>query len=274
MTGAPDIASRIYVGRVMHARLRPFHHRFAYRVFTMLLDLDELPDLDRRMRLLAHNRAGLFSFHDSDHGPRDGSPLRPWIEARLADAGIDLDGGPVRLLCFPRVLGYVFNPLTVWFCHGRDGALRAVLYEVSNTRGERHGYVVSIAGTAGAGSVGAQTHSAEKAFYVSPFIGMDATYRFRLRGPGERLNMLIRQDVAEGPQLVASLSAHERPLNDRTLARLCFSHPVLTQKVTGAIHWEALRLWLKGAKIHPHTPRGGDIRLTAGTAASTRGMPG
>ena len=269
MTGTAAIASRIYVGRVMHARLRPFHHRFAYRVFTMLLDLDELPQLDRRMRLLAHNRAGLFSFHDSDHGPRDGSPLRPWIEARLADAGIELDGGPVRLLCFPRVLGYVFNPLTVWFCHGRDGVLRAVLYEVSNTRGERHGYVVPIADAAAA-----HTHRAEKAFYVSPFIGMDATYRFRLRGPGERLDMLIRQDVADGPQLVASLAARERPLNDRALARLFFSHPVLTQKVTGAIHWEALRLWLKGAKIHPHTPRGGDIRLTVGTAASTRGMPG
>ena len=255
--------SRVYVGRVTHARLRPFHHRFAYRVFTMLLDLDELPALDRSLRLFAHNRAGLFSFHDADHGPRDGSPLRPWIEARLAEAGIRLDGGPVRLLCFPRVLGYVFNPLTVWFCHARDGRLAAILYEVSNTRGERHGYVVPVSERAQAGASAA--HRAEKAFYVSPFIGMDATYRFRLRGPSDRLTMTIREDVPEGPQLIATLSARSRPLGDATLARLFFSHPVLTQKVIGAIHWEAARLWLKGAKIHPHTARGGAIRLSAGT---------
>ena len=267
MTAAASagFASRIFVGRVAHARLRPFHHRFAYRVFTMLLDLDELPALHRSLRLFAYNRAGLFSFHDADHGPRDGTPLRPWIEARLAEAGIDLDGGPIRLLCFPRVLGYVFNPLTVWFCHDRDGRLGAILYEVSNTRGERHGYVVPIGD-------GGSAHRAEKAFYVSPFIGMEATYRFRLRGPDERLHMMIREDVPEGPQLVATLSAHARPLGDGALARLFFSHPILTQKVIGAIHWEALRLWLKGAKIHPHTPRGGTIRLSAGTGTERREM--
>ncbi|MFN4088131.1 MAG: DUF1365 domain-containing protein [Alphaproteobacteria bacterium] len=259
----------VYVGRVAHTRLRPFRHRFAYRVFTLLLDLDALPALDHGLHLFAYNRAGLFSFHDSDHGPRDGSPLRPWIDAQLAEAGIDLDGGRVRLLCFPRVLGYVFNPLTVWFCHGPDDALRAIFYEVANTRGERHGYHVPFAAPVpapigGAMRTAAPSHRAEKCFYVSPFIAIDGRYRFHLRGPGERLDMTIRHEIAAGPQLVATLSTARRRLDDPTLARLFLSHPVLTQKVMGAIHWEALKLWLKGAKIHPHTPRGPAIRTSAG----------
>ncbi|MGH8483171.1 MAG: DUF1365 domain-containing protein, partial [Pseudomonas sp.] len=116
-------ASAIYTGRVVHQRLRPKRHRLRYRVFSLLLDLDELPSLS--LRWLKVNRPGLLSFREADHG--DGGPLRPWVAAQLAEAGMVADG-PVRMLCYPRMLGYVFNPLTVYFCHGRDGALAAIIY--------------------------------------------------------------------------------------------------------------------------------------------------
>lgn len=136
------MTSAIYVGRVTHARHRPRRHRFAYGVFSFLIDLDELPRLDRDCRLFSHNRFNLFSFHDRDHGPGDGTPLRDWVAACLAEAGMDLAGGPVRLLCYPRILGYVFNPITVYYCHDPAGRLGAMLYEVSNTFGESHTYVI------------------------------------------------------------------------------------------------------------------------------------
>jgi DUF1365 family protein len=165
-------ASGLYASRVMHQRFFPVGHRFTYGVWYLLADLDELPRLDRAIPGFAHNRTALVSVHDRDHGPRDGSPLRPWIEARLAEAGIDLQGGPVRLLCFPRVFGYVFNPLSVWFCHGPDGELRAILYEVSNTFGETHGYLVPVP----AGDDRAVIRSGfDKELFVSPFIDMAAS---------------------------------------------------------------------------------------------------
>lgn len=241
------LRSCLYLGQVMHKRLRPFVHRFTYRVVSFLVDLDELPALDRRLPLFAHNRFGLFSFHDRDHGPRDGSPLRPWIERQLAEAGIDIAGGPVRILCFPRLWGYVFNPLSVWFCSHPEQGLRAILYEVSNTFGETHGYLIPVApGT----EPGAPIHQAcDKGFYVSPFIEMRSHYRFRLREPDERLSLLIRQRVPEGEILLASLNGRRRALSGGTLARAALAHPLMTLKVIVAIHWEALHLWRKGARF-------------------------
>ena len=135
-------ASGLYQGAVTHKRLRPREHALRYRVFMLLLDLDELPDLFRRLRLLSRGRFGLMSFDAGDHGDRSGAPLRPQIEQRLAAAGIEA-GGPIRLLCMPRVLGYGFNPLSLFFCHRRDGRLAAILYEVTNTFGERHAYLIA-----------------------------------------------------------------------------------------------------------------------------------
>ena len=136
--------SSLYEGRVMHRRLRPFSHRFDYRVFSLYLDLEELGSLDRKLPFFGHNRFQLFSFHNKDHGGRDGQPLKPWIEGELTKAGIDLDGGKVMLHCFPRILGYVFNPLSTWFCYHSDGRLLAVLYEVRNTFGDKHGYLIPV----------------------------------------------------------------------------------------------------------------------------------
>jgi len=245
----------LYVGRVTHARLMPFVHRFTYRVFSLLIDIDELAALDRDLRFFSHNRWSLFSIHDRDHGPRDGRPLRPWIESILRGAGIDLQGGAIRLLCFPRVLGYVFNPISIWFCYDSGSSLRAILYEVSNTFGESHSYLVPVGPDPGARET--LRHDCAKRFHVSPFIGMNATYHFRLTVPDDRLAIAIRQEVSSGALLVATQTGSRRAFNDRTLLALFASHPLLTFKVIGAIHWQALRLWLKGAKVNrkPAPPR-------------------
>lgn len=242
-------ASALYFGRVMHRRLRPFVHAFSYRVFSLYLDLDSLEADDRRLRLFSHNRWNLFSFHDRDHGARDGSPLKPWIDKHLRDAGIDLAGGAVRLLCFPRVLGYVFNPLSIWFCHHADGSLKAILYEVSNTFGQKHGYLIPVSEAHSPGEPIRQ--SADKSLYVSPFIPMAQRYDFRLLEPGDKLVITINQGGPDGPQLAARHSGRRRPLDDRRLLLAFFAYPLMSLKVIAAIHWEALRLWRKGAKVIP-----------------------
>lgn len=247
--GASGWASCLYVGQVMHARLQPFRHRFRYPVLYGLFDLDELPRLDDALLLFGHNRRGLFSFWDRDHGPRDGGPLRHWIEAHLLAMGIDIAGGPIRLLCLPRLLGYAFNPLSVWFCyHPRDG-LQAVLYEVRNTFGEAHSYLIPVPlDQAGADTL---VQDCPKAFYVSPFLEMAARYRFRLTQPGERLSIRIRQDSPAGEMLLASLTGRRRSLGDRQLLMAAARRPAATLRVTTAIHWQGLRLWYKGARALP-----------------------
>lgn len=244
-------SSALYFGRVTHTRFFPRRHRLSYGVWYLLADLDELPQLDRTVAGFAYDRAGAVSFHTRDHGPRDGSPLRPWIERHLATSGIDLEGGAIRLLAFPRVMGYVFNPLSVWFCHHRDGSLRAILYEVSNTFGETHSYLIPADEPAAAGAIVRRVF--DKELFVSPFIDLAARYDFATRVPDDRLSVVVREAVAEGPVLVAALTAKRAPLTNRSLARAFFGYPLLTLKVIGGIHWEALKLWLKGA---PYRRRG------------------
>lgn len=230
----------------MHQRLRPVRHRFRYRVFSVLLDLDELPLLDRRLRLLRIERPGVLSFRAKDHGARDGSPLKPWAMARFAEAGIE-GVARIELLCFPRLWGYVFNPLSVYFGYAGDGALVGVIYEVKNTFGGQHAYVLPT----GSGAMGKVRHSADKSFYVSPFIGMTASYHFALLPPGERLELVIRETGPEGLFFTASQTGRMRPLDDRSLLTCLLRNLAMTYKVIGGIHVEALRLWLKGAPYHP-----------------------
>ena len=137
-----SLRSTLYVGSVMHRRLRPRRHRLRYRVFWMLLDLDEIDRLPHIFRLFSRNRFNAVSFHDTDHGDGGATPLRAQVERHLAAAGIALDGGAIRLLCMPRIFGYGFNPLSVYFCYERNGLLAAILYEVHNTFGERHSYLI------------------------------------------------------------------------------------------------------------------------------------
>jgi DUF1365 family protein len=241
--------SGLYVGRVGHTRLRPFRHSFEYRIFTLLVDLDELDRINSRLRLFSHNRFNLFGLADADHGGRDGRRLRTWIDEQLASAGIDLAGGRVLLLAFPRVLGYTFDPLTIWYCYDADGRLRALLHEVKNTFGEQHGYLVPTDGTL--------RHQFEKSFFVSPYMDMEAHYEFAMNGPGEHLSVGITMHDREGPILRAALRGHRVPLTDGNLLRLFFTHPLLTLKVIGAIHWQGLLIWRKGApyRTRPPVPR-------------------
>ncbi len=226
----------------MHRRLTPRHHRFKYRVFATLLDLDELPGLG--LRLFAHNRFGLFSFHDRDHG--DGRPLRVWLDDILAREGITADGAR-RVLCYPRILGYVFNPLSVWFCHAGDGALKAIIYEVHNTYDERHAYVLPVGD-----DERLVRHGCAKAFYVSPFLSPDCRYQFRIRPPGEDVAVTILEEEAGRPILNASFAGEKRALSDGALLKMFLRYPLMTVKVVVAIHFEAVRLMLKGVKRHPH----------------------
>ena len=251
----------LYHGTVVHRRVKPMRHDLRYRVFNLLVDLDELPDLGRRLRLFSHNRPNLFGFHDRDHGARDGGPLRPWVEAGLARAGIDLAGGPIRLLCYPRLLGYVFNPLSIYFCHRADGRLAAVLYEVSNTFGESHTYLFP---TPKADPDGGYRHACDKEFYVSPFIGMAMRYHFHLVPPAATVAIGIRETDAEGALLHARFTGRHAPLSDRALLGAFMRYPLMTFKVMAGIHWEALKLWRKRARFHPRpAPPDQPIRIVA-----------
>lgn len=254
MSQAQDVsgASAIYRGEVMHQRLRPMRHRLQYRLFTLLLDLDELPDLDRRLRWFSIGRFNLFSFRPSDHGDGqapDVATLRAQMDAHLARAGLPT-GGPMRLLTMPRLLGYAFNPLSVWFCHAPDGDLRAIIYEVNNTFGQRHSYLAEVAPEQRQARTVQQR--CDKQLYVSPFLGMDLHYRFRIDPPREQLSLGISvHDNADGaPVLNARHDARRVPLTDRGLLSLLVAYPLLTLKVIVGIHWEALRLWIKGARLH------------------------
>lgn len=242
--------SCIYVGTVMHQRVRPQRHRLRYRVFSLFLDLDELPALGAALRLFSYGGSGVLSFRDRDHGPGEQQPLRPWVEKALDGAGIDIAGGPIRLLCYPRVFGYVFNPLTVYYCYHRAGGLAAVLYEVNNTFGERHCYLIPVQGS----SRQAIRQECDKTFYVSPFIDVSGRYVFRLTSPAERLSLSITQKDEAGPLLHAAFQAQREPLDDRTIARCLVRCPLLTLKVIGGIHWEALRLWAKGVPLVRRPP--------------------
>ena len=245
-------ASGLYDGAVVHQRLTPRRHRLRYRLFQLLIDLDELPSLDRRLRLFGHNRFAVFSLHDRDHLAGERRALRGQIEAMLRGYGIDLQGGAIRLLCMPRVLGYVFNPLSLFYCHRANGDLAAVVMEVNNTFGERHCYVVE----AGAASHGGIVRGGcAKVFFVSPFLGLDMSYEFRLATPGATVATAVLGRGLDGaPVISAAFAGQRRNLEDRNLAAALFGHPLLTLKVLGAIHWEALKLFVKGAPLRARPP--------------------
>lgn len=240
-------AGALYRGHVLHRRLRPRVHTLRYRVLHLLVDIDRLDELSAGLRLFGHNRFALFAIHDRDYG--NGTPLRAHVEKLMHAAGIQPDGGPIRLLTMPRLLGYAFNPLSTWFCHGRDGALRAIVYEVSNTFGERHSYVMAVA--PGARPV---RHTTAKRFHVSPFLPMDMAYAFRVLPPGARLAIGITVSDAGGPVLAAIHTADREKLSDATLLRAALAFPLVTFKVTAGIHWEALKLWVKRVPLFRKPP--------------------
>jgi len=242
-------ASALYRGQVMHRRMRPKAHMLTYRVFWLLLDLAEIDRLNRRVRLVSHNRFNLLSFHDRDHGDGSGAALRPQVEAWLARAGVDTAGGPIRLLTMPRVLGYVFNPISLFYCHHADGRLAAVVYEVTSTFGVRHTYLIPVPAIDQAD--GAIRQCAAKALHVSPFMSMEMDYEFRGHVPGERLELTIDGMDSRGLLITAAMSAARWPLKDDVVLSAVAAMPFLTLKVVAAIHWEALKLWVKGVRLRP-----------------------
>jgi DUF1365 family protein len=236
------LSSCLYEGRVRHTRLEPLRHRFEYGVYYMLLDIDELERASAHLELFSLGRFNLYSFYPSDHGLQTVAEIRPWLEGVLAQAGVRLEGGSIKLLALPRIIGYVFNPLSVWYCYDEHSRLRAVIHEVRNTFGDRHIYVVPILERSDL------EHSFGKRMHVSPFNDMEQTYHFTISEPGERLSIAIAQSDAAGTMFRAGLQLTRRPLTDRNLLRMFVAHPLLTGRVIFGIHWQALRLWLKGAR--------------------------
>ncbi len=241
--------SALYSGLVTHRRFKPRTHALRYRIFMLLLDLEALPQLFRRLRWLREGAFGLMSFRATDHGDRSGADLAGQVRNHLTEAGIDA-AGPVRLLCMPRILGYGFNPLSLYFCHDADGVLTAVLYEVRNTFGETHSYLVATP----EGDTDLVRQQAAKRFHVSPFMDMDLTYAFTIAPPGQRVGVDILVSDHEGPVLAAAFHAQRRDLTDGNLLRAWFSHPLLSFKVMAGIHWEALKIASKGLRLRPRPP--------------------
>lgn len=242
MSRAP---SCVYVGTVVHKRLVPRQHGFSYRVFSLALDVDEIDGVAASLRLFSRNRWNLLSFHDRDHGNRDGTPVGDSIRAVLREAGLQHAGARITLLCYPRLLGFVFNPLSVYFCHRTDGTLAAIVYEVSNTFRERKSYVIPVG--EGAGAVIGQRCAKE--MYVSPFTGKAGDYDFRVRPPAARVSVGVNFSDAAGPVLKTQFAGRRRALSDARIVRLLAAHPLMTFKVVAAIHLEAARLWLKGVPL-------------------------
>jgi len=239
-----SLRSALYWGSVFHRRHAPRVHKFRYRLFWLLVDLDELDHLGARLRLISHNRANLFSVNDRDHGDGSTTPLRAQAETRLRAAGVDCEGGSISLLCMPRTFGYAFNPISVYFCHRPDGTLAALIYQVHNTFGERHSYVLPAAE-----KDGGIRQACDKAFFVSPFMPMGLRYAFHVAPPGETLVVAIKASGPDGPMFHAALSGRRSDLTDGALLRAALSVPAIGLKTMAAIHWQAVKLFAKGVKF-------------------------
>ena len=237
-------SSCIYSGFVTHKRFKPKKHFFSYKVFSLLIDLKEIEKLQKKIKFFSYNRLNILSFYNIDHGPRDGSSLIKWAKKTLTRAKINIEGGNIKLLCFPRFFGYVFNPLSVFYCYDKKSKLKAVLYEVKNTFNEQHIYIFR-----NKNSSKLILHQCKKKFYVSPFISMDTYYNFRLSKPKNNISILIKQTDLKGPLLVARQVGKRIKLNSINLLYQFLKHPLMSFKVIVAIHFEAFRLWTKGIKL-------------------------
>lgn len=234
-------ALSLWKGQTVHARYVPFERRFAYSVTLIDIDIDRLGAAARQSPLFSVDKPGLFAFHRKDHGARIDAPLRPWAEQVLAKAGVLLDGGAIRLVTFPRQLFYKFAPISLWYGYGPSGDLRGIIYEVNNTFGETHAYAAAV-------SNDRSRHVADKAFHVSPFFDVTGTYRFTLRAPTDRLGIVV-ESLEDGARLhMASITARRHAATTGALLSLALATPLATLGVTLAIHWQALKIWLRGAR--------------------------
>ena len=231
----------IYKGIVTHRRFKPKRHFFNYKTFSVLFDLDELKDLEKKISIFSLNKFNLFSFYNKDHGNRDGSDIKNWVKNNLSKFKINFQVSKIKLLCFPRIFGYVFNPLSIFYCYNEKSELRAILYEVKNTFNEQHTYIFKIKDNQDI------AQRCKKKFYVSPFMDMETYYNFRLLNPDEKLTVFIKQTDANGTILTATQTGVKKELNFKQLVINFFRYPLMTVKIISSIHFEALLLWRKGA---------------------------
>jgi uncharacterized protein len=255
-----DSGARIYQGDVVHVRQRPRVHRLNYKVFSLLIDVDQIERIASQSRWLSYNRRNLVALFDRDHG--DGTePIALHARRLLQQAGLPRDGRRIELLCYPRILGYGFNPLSVYFVSTRDGQLETLIYQVHNTFGERRSYVVS----AGEMTNGTYAHGCRKELFVSPFTDGTGSYTFRVRPPGDETLVAVLYKATDGPVLRAHFRGDAQPFSDASLLKAVMRMPLMTMKVTAGIHWEALKIWLKGV---PLARRHKSPRFAASLAAS------
>tara|TARA_B100000029_G_scaffold447614_1_gene469506 strand:+ start:437 stop:1207 length:771 start_codon:yes stop_codon:yes gene_type:complete len=236
-------SSCIYSGFVTHERFKPKKHFFRYRTFSLFIDLAEIKDLEKKIKFFSYNKFNILSFYNNDHGNRDGSSLSKWVKKTLKKSKINFNIGRIKLLCYPRFFGYVFNPLSIFYCYDKESKLKAILYEVKNTFKEQHTYVFRCSNNSSL-----ILHKCDKKFYVSPFIEMKTYYNFRLLKPGNKLNVLIKQHDENGLLLIARQAGKRLDLTGTNLFSEFLTHPLMTIKIIAAIHFEAFRLWLKGIK--------------------------
>ena len=236
--------SSIYIGNVIHKRFKPKIHFFKYKVFSILLDISEIDILDKSLKIFSYNKFNIVSFYDADHGPRDGTSIKEWVIKNLNDNRINTENIKIKLLCYPRIFGYVFNPLSVFFIYNKNSKLISILYEVKNTFGEQHTYVFKTKE-----NENYIKHTCKKKFHVSPFIEMDCTYFFKILKPSEKISVIIDQYDEEGKLLYASQDGDRIELNNKNLVLSYLRHPLMTFKIIVAIHFEAFKLWTKGIKF-------------------------
>lgn len=246
--------SSLYEGQVYHRRTRPRKHVLRYSVFTLLLDLSELELLARSLGLFSHNKFNIFSFYDKDFGDKPAENLTSYVARKLVDAGIETTPSRILLSCYPRILGFVFNPLSLFYCLDEEGRCFAVVHEVHNTFGERHAYVLQVNSVGDTPEWIEQTTNKE--LFVSPFAHMDMSYQFRLNQPAETQVIVIRASDSEGVVITASYTAKRKLLTAKQLLRQFLRFPFQTFKVVLGIHWEASRLYLKGVPWFKHQPKG------------------
>lgn len=241
-------SSCAYVGHVVHKRLRPRQHGFRYGVFCLCLDVDEIEELGARSRLFSRNKPNLLSFHDRDFGAGEGVPVAKVARDLLKEAGLKHAGQRIELLCYPRLLGFVFNPLSVYFCYDAQDELAAIIYEVTNTFKERRSYVLEVAARDGT----LVTQACAKEMYVSPFTQVAGSYDFHVRAPGPEVVVGVAFRDKDGPAIKTHFRGRRIALTDLALAGLVARHPLMTLKVVVAIHYEALRLWMKRIPFFSH----------------------
>ena len=236
--------SSIYNGTVIHKRFKPKSHFFKYSVFSLLIDLADLEQLDKDIKFFSFNNFNLISFFERDHGDRDGSSLIEWVKRNLEENEINSEDIRIKLLCYPRIFGYVFNPLSVFFIYNKSEKLISILYEVKNTFGEQHTYIFKVQD-----DLKLFQHNCSKKFHVSPFIEMDCNYFFRILKPGERISVIIDQYQTNEKILYASQDGNRVDFNSKELLKSYLKHPLMTFKIISAIHFEAFKLWTKRIKF-------------------------